>query len=94
MGRNLARSEILSFYEVNGVGCARAHIRGLPGLWYMNIYGLGVGTQLFKDFQNWLGLGMPLDQPLSPRFQCLNFLTNIYVNNYHIPKFEVDPLSG
>ena len=54
----------------------------------MNIYGLGVGIS-YKDFQNWLGLGMPPDQLLSPGFQTYlqNFMSifNIFKNIRMIP---------
>ena len=31
------------------------------------------------DFQNWLGLGMPLGQPLSPGFPISNILAKLYI---------------
>ena len=41
-----------------------------------------------KDFKDWLGLSMPLGQPLSPEFQIPNFLAKLYVNLYHIKKIQ------
>ena len=41
----------------------------------------------FRGGENWLGLCMPLGQPLSPGFQISNFVAKLCINIYHIKNY-------
>ena len=92
---------VLPFYEVNRVGHAGAHQWGFHTqccwmcCWIrsMNIYGIGVGIWMVSEiFRTWR-IGWPW-ACLSLGFQISNFLAKLYINTYHIKKFQNNPFRG
>ena len=49
--------------------------------------------EIFRTM-NWLGLGMPPGQPLSPRFQISNFLAKLLSILIISDKFKNNPFSS